>query len=591
MRSAFRRMALVILLLGARPAHARQEPPGEPLPMGGIGCGYVTLRPDGSFGPLCITNNWAAPLAAGPGCFLAVWAKSDAGARASVLGSAVPHGLPAAAVGGFADLYPFATADLPELAPKLQWKLEAFSAIAPNDIGSSALPACFVTVRLLNTGRRPVQAAALLSFENVLGLGATEAGRRTDLRRGGSIAHIPLVEGQEGLGMASAPLTATAPDNRMAYNARGTLAVLAERQQRTDVCSVAAWDATAPPAWWPQFAAEGAFTNAAETGDPTNPAGVVALRAEVLPNETRSISFVVAWHTPRLYRPDGDEVGHAYEPRFENATAVARFALANRPALAAVTQEWQAAIVRAPATPMLRVAALRSCRFLSARSTLARPGKGPAGSCPTFGLLTVASTGTASAVDPARPGAAGAIVATLFPALVGGATYPSGARWPGSADATPDAGDAYHASTQGWAPFWRTMGCSYDGDAGLLTLAPDASALTGRGAVPMLSPQMWASVTGRIDDEGVQLDVRLDHLWSTRLQGGMVDLLSSAGRRAEIRVVVVPWKLGRKPDAALYAGDDPIPISGATIAEGRLTITLKQPWSASTGSRLSIVVR
>ena len=107
----------------------------------------------------------------------------------------------------------------------------------------------------------------------------------------------------------------------------------------------------------------------------------------------------------------------------------------------------------------------------------------------------------------------------------------------------------------------------------------------------MLSPQMWASVTGRVDDEGVQMDVRLDHLWSTRLPGGMVDILSSAGRRAEVRSVVVPWRLGRKPEAALYSGDDPIPISSATVAEGRLTIALKQPWSALAGSRLSIVAR
>ena len=590
MRKALRRMALVILLLCAQASLARQEPVGEALPMGGIGCGYVTLRPDGQFGPICITNNWAAPLVAGPGCFVAVWAKSDAGARAAALGATAPHGLPALAVRGFADLYPFATADLPDLAPKLQWKLEAFSAIAPNDIGTSALPACFVTVRLLNTGRRPVQAAALLSFENVLGLGATEAGRRTDLRRGGSITHVPLVEGQEGLSMASAPLSAVAPDNRMAYNARGTLAALAERQQRTDVCSVAAWDAAAAPAWWPAFAAEGAFPNVAQTGEPVSPAGVVALRVEVLPNETRSISFALAWHTPRLYRPDGEEVGHAYEPRFGNATSVARFALANRAALAAVTQEWQAAIVRAPAPTALRVAALRACRFLSTRTTLARPGKDPAGQCPPFGIMTVASSGTAVAVDPARATEARAVVSTLFPALLGGATQPPG-RWPGAADAAPDPSDADMAATQGWAPFWRSMGCTYDGNAGLLTLAPDASALGGRGAVPMLSPQMWASVTGRVDDEGVQMDVRLDHLWSTRLPGGMVDILSSAGRRAEVRSVVVPWRLGRKPEAALYSGDDPIPISSATVAEGRLTIALKQPWSALAGSRLSIVAR
>ncbi|MCX6361346.1 MAG: GH116 family glycosyl-hydrolase, partial [Armatimonadetes bacterium] len=541
MHSAFRRVAAAILLLATQAAQAVEAPTAEALPMGGIGCGYVTLRPDGAFGPICITNNWAAPLDAGPGCFVAVWAKSDAGAKASALGSAAPHGLPATALRAFADLYPFANADLPDLAPKLQWKLEAFSAIAPNDIGSSALPACFVTVRLLNTGRRPVQAAALLSFENVLGLGATETGRRTDLRRGGSITHAALLDGQEGLSMASAPLTPIAPSDRMAYNARGTLALLVERQQRADACSVAVWDAAAPPTWWPQFAADGTIPSAAPTGEPACPAGVVALRAEVLPNETRAISFVLAWHTPRLYRADGEEVGHAYEPRFENALSVARFALANRAALAAVTQEWQTAVVRAPVEPTVQVAALRACRFLSTRTTLARPVKGPPGVCPPFGILTVQPGGRCASVAPVEFGPAGAIVSTLFPALQGGPSASVGAQWPGAPDAKPDPADSYLSATQGWAPLWRTMGCSYDGDAGLLTLTPEPSALGGRGAAPMLSPQMWASITGRIGDEGVQLDVRLDHLWSVRLAGGMVDLLSSSGRRAEVRKVIVPW--------------------------------------------------
>jgi hypothetical protein len=184
---------------------------------------------------------------------------------------------------------------------------------------------------------------------------------------------------------------------------------------------MAGWNALdKSPGWWPRFAKEGTVDGTVGAGAEASvhPAGVVALKVSLKAGESRELPFVFAWHTPRFYVSDGTEYGHFYEKMFGSAPEAARFALQNRLAFAALTDEWQNRLLRSTLPPWLihrlinDAAALAMNSVYTRDSGLAGTKPGP----PLFALLDQPGASSAlGAMD--RRLFAHALLAALFPRL------------------------------------------------------------------------------------------------------------------------------------------------------------------------------
>lgn len=421
------RVALILLLGWLARAHAEALPvpaadgsaPGSGVPLGGIGCGKIDLLPHGAFALATINNNQGAPIQNLPGCFLALWTKAGDRIQARALARSSAYGLPSSPSIEFEAAHPFAVLRFMDTALPVSVTVRAFSPLIPQDIRNSSLPAILFTVTVRNEANAPVEAAVALSWENTLGVGGSIVTGRLGNGAGTTMDAYADQRGRLGWLMGSGELPRDPPANRIAYNARGTYALLTQ-VPRTRSASTAKWDAAAPrPPWWAEFAASGmvAGSHTAPADAPAHPAGVVAVRFALRERETAEIPFVFAWHTPRRYTLGRHEYGHYYERAFESARDVAVHALDNRLALAALTEEWQQRLLRASLPAWFARMLITDCQALSRTTLLTRDSSGPEGAAGPALFATMPNpvqSADASSLE-ARLGAH-ALLSALFPA-------------------------------------------------------------------------------------------------------------------------------------------------------------------------------
>lgn len=421
------RVALILLLGWLARAHAEALPvpaadgsaPGSGVPLGGIGGGKVDLLPDGAFALATINNNQGAPIQNLPGCFLALWTKAGERVQARALSRSSAYGLPSSPSIEFEAAHPFAVLRFMDTALPVSVTVRAFSPLIPQDIRNSSLPAILFTVSVRNEANAPVEAALALSWENTLGVGGSIATGRVENRAGTTMESYADQRGRLGWLMGSGELPRDPPANRIAYNARGTYALLTE-VPRSRTASTARWDALAPrPPWWAEFEASGtvASSHPASADALAHPAGVVAVRFALRARETAEIPFVFAWHIPRRYTLGAQEYGHYYERAFESARDVAVHALDNRLSLAALTEEWQQRLLRSSLPTWFARMLVTDCQALSRATLLTRDSSGAEGAPGPALFVTMPNpvqSADASSLE-ARLGAH-ALLSALFPA-------------------------------------------------------------------------------------------------------------------------------------------------------------------------------
>ena len=304
---------------------------------------------DGTVSRAAIANNWNRPLANSPGCFAALWTRTETRTSARVLALASPYALPTVARLDYDGLFPQAILTYPNSALPVQAALVAFSPLIPFDVKNSSFPAVAYVLRLKNPTTAPVEISAALSWENMLPAAAAgDVGANTGtIGTNGSAAIIPSGEGFFG---AQLTRDAKQPDG-------GAMALLAYPQRAQAVVTTALWSADAArPGWWDAFAREGAVTEtqagrenggkpdaAGKTTPQTlgRPAAVVAVRLTLKPGENVELPFAVSWYAPHLKTPAGEDVGPYYQVAFSSADDAARRLLEDWRSLYGLTEEWQ----------------------------------------------------------------------------------------------------------------------------------------------------------------------------------------------------------------------------------------------------------
>ncbi|MCL5283101.1 MAG: GH116 family glycosyl-hydrolase [Armatimonadetes bacterium] len=327
--------------IGGWVVHSQKLKSGVPL--GGIGCGTFELMTDGSTAYATINNNWSRPTGELKGCFAAVWTRAQNRVEAQVLETHNPYGLPGVSKLNYRGNFPvadirYSNSDLPVVL-----RLRAFSPLIPHDLKNSSLPVAIYSFRVKNIARGPVEAAIAVSWQNILGIGGNSVNSGFNDQDGDTVQRLVPTPGYDGVMMGGKVPSNLTGSAKMQLNAAGDYALMVKASRPDEKTSTASWNVLEKtPTFWSTFAKEGDVSGeCGPAGDGVKPAGVVAIRVLLKPDEERRFVFAFAWYTPHLLTLSGEDYGHYYELSFDSAASIARYALSNELTLETLTREWQ----------------------------------------------------------------------------------------------------------------------------------------------------------------------------------------------------------------------------------------------------------
>ena len=345
------------------------------MPLGGIGTGTVALCGDGSLRQWQL-NNTVNHMAHVPHSFFAVRVKPERGPTVSrVLQSAalydeafepipcandyaIPDGcrellkaLPGVQSTEFEGEYPLARIRYQDEALPVQVSLEAYSPFCPLDADASGIPAVLYRFTVHNPGERPARVSFTAVQQNFVGWDGVREIKGVQCAQYGGNANTALrLRGLTGLTMQNGALPAQHPKN-------GSLCLAALHTAVHDEVTVTAFaDIGDLSAFWND-------TIERESAASTDAAGpspdgrtldcAVSSAVNVPPGESRTVTFVLAWHFPNRYVDyiqwfsgiDDPKslfwIGNAYTNRFASAAAVAEYVRDNFKRLDAVTHSFR----------------------------------------------------------------------------------------------------------------------------------------------------------------------------------------------------------------------------------------------------------
>lgn len=372
------------------------------LPLGGIGTGTVSLGGRGDLRDWEIVNRPAKGFKPKQ-TFFALWAKSageDAVTRClegvidpheyeGAFGSKTPnHGLPRFRHCEFQAAYPFGQVLLSDPSVPVAVRIQGFNPLIPADAARSSLPIAVLRFELTNKTARTVEAAVCGNLENFIGQDGHVVvdGRINTHERGGAqnktaFRKLPASArsgGGSGLFMHSEGVDPSAEQF-------GTLVLVTTATQgvthRTTWADLN-WGDTLLD-YWDDFSADGALEG--REANVNNPVGSLAVKLKLKPRETKTITFVLAWHFPNRrgwgvrneqtesygtgVRDAPATIGNHYTTQFKDAWDVAKRVLPQLRRLEEDTLAFVNAFLASDLPPVVKEAALYNVSSLRTQTT------------------------------------------------------------------------------------------------------------------------------------------------------------------------------------------------------------------------------
>lgn len=268
------------------------------MPLGGIGVGAVEVMTDGSFGQFTNQQNWDRPYGWARSAFAAIRVQSGSAVPvAKLLRLTSPEEYP-----GIANVqhtrtqgwFPRAHVDFSDTDLPVTVTLNAFSPLVPHDPKNSSLPVMSLSYTVTNTSKAKVSASLLLAWPNLIGWGGGGSWGNWDDTSGSTEKDVR--DGKLfGVELGSTQTYSTSdPHSNVIGN--DYLAVRTVRGSETSVCT--RWDALANhPAFWNNFVATG-FLRDVPYKVSKRTGAAVAIQCNLLPGESRTLRFYVAWTMP-----------------------------------------------------------------------------------------------------------------------------------------------------------------------------------------------------------------------------------------------------------------------------------------------------
>lgn len=347
-------------------------------PLGGIGTGTVSLGGRGQLRDWEIFNRPGKNKHL-PYTFVAIWTKPKEGTPTVKLLEAAPGppftgafgyerppgpGLPHLKAAHFTGAYPLARIDFEDDTLPVKVSLEAFNPFIPLNVEDSGLPVTILHYHLSSHARKPVEAAISFSILNAVGYDGVA--QLTGERHAGfgkntiKLRHENLDRDLEitGLSMSSEKYDPQHPRF-------GSMALVTTHR---DVTARTMWDGESwwDPfeSWWNDFSPDGSVDDIQSTrpsADGYSNHATLVPRLRLLPGESRTITFILAWYFPvrENYWNRGDwgtdeweveqgvespNLRNDYGKRFASAWEVGRYTAANLNRLENTTRKFQTAL-------------------------------------------------------------------------------------------------------------------------------------------------------------------------------------------------------------------------------------------------------
>jgi non-lysosomal glucosylceramidase len=287
------------------------------MPLGGIGTGTIALCGDGSLRQWQI-HNQVNHLACVPHSFFAVWARWAGATEAPVArvlqssalydtdGQTPPptsndhwvplahrallKQLPGVEATEFIGEYPIAELTYHDPALPLHVAMEAFSPFIPLKSKDSGLPTIIFNITMTNPTDRAMHSSVAATLQNTVGWdGVTPASGTECAVYGGNLNTLVQADNATAVNMGTARLS----EGDIGYDSM-VLAVLSP-----DATYLTQWDDL--DAFWADFSADGRLGSTADAtpssmGHTWN--GALAVPLSLDPGESRTVTFVIAWHFP-----------------------------------------------------------------------------------------------------------------------------------------------------------------------------------------------------------------------------------------------------------------------------------------------------
>ena len=352
------------------------------LPLGGIGCGSVSLSGRGELVDWEIMNSPnkgmadQSPIAR---TFFAIRVKGDSHESTTMLagplhpvelgaamGASAPQaGLPRFAEASFEGVFPFGTARLSDKELPVRVAVRGFSPFVPGNSADSSLPIASLVYEVENLSGEPLEVSVCAFLRNIVGDGAEVAAgcrrARTEYRDGGSV---------RGLVCSPVDIAGDAPS-------WGTLALVTPDRDG----SLSWREACVPDRWsrpvldfWDDLSDDGDLS-ARPTGGDAPPHGGLCLRKTVPPGATVSYGWAFAWHFPNraAWNDAKTIVGNWYCSNYADAWDAAKKIVPRLPDLERASLAFVRGILSLDAPPEIKEAALSNLAVLKSQTVFRIP--------------------------------------------------------------------------------------------------------------------------------------------------------------------------------------------------------------------------
>ena len=339
------------------------------LPLGGIGCGTLSVFPDGSRGTFTGLNNWEKPLGqlhwfrsgtaedyrvSNP---FGIFIKNGKKTAAKLLQTHTIDGCPTVDNIKFEGNFPFARLTYMDKSIDIDVSLKCFSPFIKNDAKNSAIPAAIYEFELNNTTKKKVTVSVLASAINAVG--GWNVGRFNKVKKDNGLFGISFYKKDahpwDGSANGNIALSTTSGEH-VTYQAgwpyvRENFRGNAE-DRRFDI--------------WESFAKTGKLPNRAfdleAQGEGDEWMAALAVKVTLKPGEKKKIPFYYTWFMPNHYK------GHMYQRWFRDSWDVASYVNKNKEALEEKTRHWQRIIENAPLKKWLKDALINYLSVITSAS-------------------------------------------------------------------------------------------------------------------------------------------------------------------------------------------------------------------------------
>lgn len=362
------------------------------MPIGGLGCGNISIGGNGQWKDVEIMNKPAMGFYGAhypkQAPFFMVYTDNNGQKKTKTLMGPIPpsefagsegsrtpnHGLPRFASSSFDAAYPFGIVNLEDSEMPVSAKLKVFNPFIPGDADASGIPIAVIRYEITNKTNATLTVSVGGSMDNFIGMDGSVAeisnwnntidfkgtkNNRNSFRRNDNVAGIYM----------------TSDSVKNDSRAWGTIALTTPSNVAGDIISyrtefdTRGWNSNFTDLW-DDFSNDGIFKDTTFPVKWDDPRAGLAVKFKLAPRQTRTVEFYLTWDFPnRMSWFDEVIIGNYYSTQYKDAWDVLEKTLPSLPQLEAKTIDFVNLLLKSDYPDVVKEAALFNTSTLRSQTT------------------------------------------------------------------------------------------------------------------------------------------------------------------------------------------------------------------------------